>query len=49
MTTTSNNYLESILGFALAVLIALIVFQFLGVELSAVAHRVAGSIEGVGR
>jgi len=45
MTTTSNNFLESILMFALAVLIAALVFHLAGSELSAVANKVAESFQ----
>jgi len=45
MTTTSNNFLESILTLALVVLIAALVFHLAGSELSAVANKVAESFQ----
>jgi NADH:ubiquinone oxidoreductase subunit 6 (subunit J) len=45
MTTTSNNFLESILMLALVVLIAALVFHLAGAELSAVANKVAESFQ----
>jgi hypothetical protein len=45
MTTTSNNFLESILTFALVVLLAALVFHVVGAELSAVANKVAEAMQ----
>lgn len=45
MTNTSNNLLEGIIKLGLAILLAAIVFQFIGIELSAVTVKIAESLQ----
>jgi hypothetical protein len=45
VTNISNNLLEGVIKLGLVILFAAIVFQFIGVELSTVADRVAESLQ----